>query len=166
MLAATGLTGMTSRTVMNLKTAGARPKGYSCLAFCCDGGDKGFKRHILCNTLIAYRAELESRDESGNTPFLLASGAGITNVMRLLAEARADVHATNNVGCGAAQKAAGHSGDMLRALSRVGVQVPEELAPSGRQRHTVSENRQARYARDDRHYEQRQALGYRDRGYR
>jgi ankyrin repeat protein len=111
-----------------------------------------FGRAELARSLIAKKADLEAKCAKGNTPFLLASGAGVTDIIQALIDARADVHAKNNKGCGAMQKAMGSSGSTRQTLREAQVQQPvwEQWADSGRTRTGVSDARQVRQARDDR----------------
>ena len=91
--AAFALIPQTPVEVINAQTTGSQPKGYTCLHFACDGSDRSFARREIAKALITKRADLEARDAKGNTPFLLASGAGVTDVVQLLRECGADTTA-------------------------------------------------------------------------
>ena len=147
--AAKGLVHITEVDVINSPTVGNQPKGYTCLHFACDGSDKSFGRPDIARSLIAKKADLEARDPKGNTPFLLASGTGITQTIKTLMDARADVTAENYRHQGATQKAMKSSSDVKRALNDAEVPPAKRWAASGRTRTGVSESRQTRYARND-----------------
>ena len=46
--------------------------------------------------LLAAKADLEAKAAKGNTPLLLASATGVTDVVEILIESGADVTATND----------------------------------------------------------------------
>ena len=134
---------LTATNVINGQTRGSRPKGYNCLHFACDGSDKGYGRHHIVEDLCRRRANLEAKDNIGNTPLLLAAGVGVTPSVDILLSWCANIHATNDNGQGALQKAKGHSGTM-KALLRAGG-APETQGESGRTRTGCSQAREARY---------------------
>ena len=115
--------------ILNTKTSGSQPCGYSCLHFACDGSDRDFLRRDLAQKLIEAKAELESRDSKGNTPLLLASGTGVSDLVKLLIASNAHVGATNNNGCGALQKALGHSLHVANILRRAGAPSTNRQGP-------------------------------------
>ena len=122
------------------------PGGYTCLHLACSGSDKNIERKSLVEMLIHYRADVHSRDDNGNTPFLLACGTGITDVMKVLREAGSDILATKVGGAGAMHKALGCSSHMSHALTSAGVPTPTNSVPSGRTRHGTSDRRKVRIA--------------------
>ena len=141
-----GLVKITPASVINTQTTGSQPRGYSCLHFACDGSDKTFRRGLLARALLEKRADIEARCAGGNTPLLLASGTGVSDTVRLLITARADVTAQNDRQMGALEKARGSSGDMEAVLTEA--QAPmTEATSSGRTRTGISEQRQIRYVR-------------------
>ena len=141
---------VTPTEIMNTPTLGDRPNGNTCLHLCCDASDQSFSRPALAIDLISRKAHLEARDSLGNTPFLLAAGTGDTRMINTLISAKADFNASNLRSCGAWQKAACHSGEVQRALERVGLTKPAQLAATGRQRTSVSASRHLRALRNDR----------------
>ena len=79
--------------------------GYTCLHFACEGSDKSFSRKDLILALLQSRSDIEAKTEKGNTPFLLASATGVTDVVETLIAAKADVNARNDRQLGAYQAA-------------------------------------------------------------
>ena len=133
--------------VINMPTTGSQPRGYTTLHLACDGSDRMLRRAHLVSELLLRGAILEARTSNGNTPLLLATGVGIVDTVKVLVAAGADVHAVQERGCGAAQKAYCHSHQMRQTLRAMGVLKPKQWAPYGRQRgHTISDSRQARFA--------------------
>ena len=84
------------------------------------------------------------KDERGNTPFLLATGTGVTSVVQVLIDAEADIHAQKERGVGALQRAQNSSRSMKAVLLAAGC----EWTTGGRlrQRTTTTPARQSRYA--------------------
>jgi len=147
LLAAKQLLLVTPAEVINQHTTGSQPRGYTCLHFACDGSDKGLGRADLCASLLAKKANIEARDGIGNTPFLLASGAGVTDIVECLMAAKCDVAAVNHKKTGALQKAAKSTGEVAVALSNSRSAVPKTSGESGRTRTGVSMQRQTRVIR-------------------
>ena len=56
-------------------------KYYTPLLYVCDGADRGLYRCGIAAKLIECLADVEARDQRGNTPFLLAAGAGFTRIL-------------------------------------------------------------------------------------
>ena len=140
---------VTPTEIMNKKTLGDRPNGNTCLHLCCDASDASFSRPALATGLILRKADLEARDSLGNTPFLLATGSGDSDMVKVLISAKADLLARNHRTCGAFQRASRSSGEVKEALLQVGLTEPTQKAPSGRQRTGVAVSRLTRYLRDD-----------------
>ena len=63
-------------------------KYHTPLPYVCDGADKDLRRCGIAEMLIECLADVEARDQRGNTPFLLAAGAGFTTMLRVLLERR------------------------------------------------------------------------------
>lgn len=61
--------------------------------------------------LVECSAELNCRDQAGNTPWHIAAKAGQTNMMLFLLEAGSDKELRNDAGCTAVHLAA-QSGDL------------------------------------------------------
>ena len=121
--------------VINAHTTGSQPSGYTCLHFACDGSDKKFARARLVEALLERGATVESRDDKGNTAFLLASGTGVTDVVQVLVHAKADVNVKNDRSLGCMQSAKRCSGSTADALAQAGVsEIRLAWVPSARQR--------------------------------
>ena len=109
----------------------------------CDGGDKSFASDSIVYALLHERADIEAVDDKGNTPFLRAAGTGITDVVWVLVNARANIQATNLRGQGALEKAQQSSRSLAAGLKKLGVKSTV-ATESGRTRHGVSQQRAAR----------------------
>ena len=147
------LAGMTPPEVINAQTIGELhwPDGYTCLHLCCDASDKSFARVELAALLIDKNAEVNARTPGGNTPFLLAAGCGITDVVGVLESHGADIYAVNNNNANGNNKCQNNSSMMRKALGRLGVPQALSQAESGRTRTTFSDARAARVCRSDHH---------------
>lgn len=144
---------MTDVSIINRKTTGLRPAGYTTLHLVSDSSDRGYGRRGLVQGLVNSGAELEATDPNGNTAFLLASGVGVTDVIDTLITLGANVFAKNLKGMGAMQKALHHSSDVRTALSNA--HVPDTYAPhTGRAWAQMAPQRKARLCRafHDPHY--------------
>ena len=145
MLVSLALVRHTPPEILNARTTGSQPRGYTCLHFACDGSDKSFGRKHLVRALLRSRADKEARTEKGNTPLLLASSTGVTDVVKTLIAAKADVNARNDRQLGAYQAAGQCSGSLNSTLGRYGLAAPERYVPSAKQRTGKSESRQLRH---------------------
>ena len=145
------LAGMTPPEVINAQTIGEKhwPDGYTCLHLCCDASDKSFARVQLAALLIDKNAEVNVRAAHGNTPFLLACGSGITDVVTVLVSHGADIHAQSDKNANGNNKCQKNSSMMRKALCRLGVPKPLAQAESGRTRKTCSDARATRVVRSD-----------------
>lgn len=130
--------------VVNMATTGVRPPGKTALHFACDASDVSYGRDRIVDALLNANADIEARDSKGNTPFLLAAGVGITNVVKLLIDRGAHLHVTNNNGKGALQRARESSSDVRQLLVRHGLW--DTHARSDYRRANTNPQRQARYA--------------------
>ena len=77
--------------------------------------------------LIERQANLEARDQQGNTALLLAAAGGFTSMVELLQDRGADLLATNTRGGGARAFAALSSGTTNRTLKDF--KVPTSFCP-------------------------------------
>jgi hypothetical protein len=145
MEAAKALLKITPREVLNSRTIGSQPSGYTCFHFASEGSDKSFARADLVRALVEQKAELEERRAIGNTAFLLACGTGATDIIKALADSRADVNACNDRRVGGFQRAQNSSSSSRRALEGHGLARPKEWAASGRQWTGESESRLTRH---------------------
>ena len=132
--------------VVNMATTGARPPGKTALLFACSGSDALFRSQSTVFALLTARADIEARDQNGNTPFLLAAACGITDVVKLLIENRADLHVTNDAGKGALQLARHCSSDVRGLLEHHGCVNTHANAPAGNQRAGIKHAKVCRYA--------------------
>ena len=132
--------------VVNMATTGARPPGKTALLFACSGSDVSYMSHRIVAALLTARADIEARDSNGNTPFLLAAASGITDVVELLINRRADLHVTNHAGKGALQLARKCSSDVRGLLEHHGCSDTHANAPPGYQRAGIKQAKMCRYA--------------------
>ena len=131
--------------VVNMATTGARPPGKQTLHYACDGSDVSRSRDRIVAALLTARADIEARNQKGNTPFLFAAASGITDVVELLIKRRADLHVTNYVGKGALQLARQCSSDVKGLLVHHGCYDTHANAPSGYQRTGINQAKISRY---------------------
>ena len=136
---------VTPAWILNSGTTGSQPRGYTCLHFACDGSDRSFCRAGVVRMLVKRKADLEKRTHTGNTPFLLACGTGVTDIVNALVESGADVNVVNDRGVGGYQSAHQSSSTTRQALESHGVVQPKRKGPSARQYHGVSESRHTRH---------------------
>ena len=73
--------------------------------FACDGSGRNYNNTRLVHELIKCRVPIEAKDAQGNTPYLLAAGQGLTDVVLLLLQAGTYKNETNFSGVGALQRA-------------------------------------------------------------
>ena len=90
------LVAKTPARILNSGTTGSQPRGYTCLHFACDGSDRSYCRADVVRALVAHRADLENRTDKGNTPFLLACGTGVTDIVNAMVESGADVNTVSD----------------------------------------------------------------------
>ena len=81
----------------------------------------------IAEVLINRRADIEACDQQGNTPFLLASAAGFTDMIELLRARNANIRHEKTRGGGARALAAMSSGTTQLALKAMG--VPPSICP-------------------------------------
>ena len=149
MRAAKALLEITPKEVLNSRATGSQPRGYTCLHFARDSSDTTYGRKDLARALVHKKANLEETEANCNTPFLLASGTGVQDIVETLISLRADVHAVNNRGLGAIQRGLLPSGSVAGSLSAVGLQRPYHWLPGDRQRAGESDSRQTRHMRNN-----------------
>lgn len=126
------------------------PGGYTCLHFAADGSDRSFDRRHLCKLLIDKRAIIDARADGGNTPYLLASGTGVDDVVGVLLSAGAQKNALNDKGASGASKSKGSSSSVYETLNKASVVTPKAKPESGRTRtRKTTEARDCRLVRKD-----------------
>ena len=84
--------------VVDQRTGGGAPTGWSALSLVCNARDSANERADIARLLVEKRADLEVRNASGATPLVSACAVGFWSVVRVLLDARADAFATNNNG--------------------------------------------------------------------
>ena len=84
--------------VVDQRTGGGTPTGWSALSLVCNARDSANERADIARLLVEKRADLEVRNASGATPLVSACAVGFWSVVRILLDARADAFATNNRG--------------------------------------------------------------------
>ena len=84
--------------VVDQRTGGGTPTGWSALSLVCNARDSANERADIARLLVEKRADLEVRNASGATPLISACAVGFWSVVRALLGARADAFATNNRG--------------------------------------------------------------------
>ena len=90
-----------------------------------DAGEKleaAYSNLPVVKSLIAARADVNAKEDMGDTALIMACGNGSVNAVRALIAAHADVNAKDNFG-GTALQAAAHNGykDCVKALKAAGV---------------------------------------------
>jgi len=89
-----------------------------------DAGEKleaAYSNLPVVKSLIAARADVNAKEDMGDTALIMACGNGSVNAVRALIAAHADVNAKDNFG-GTALQAAAHNGykDCVKALKAAG----------------------------------------------
>ena len=84
--------------VVDQRTGGGTPAGWSALSLVCNARDPHNERTDIAQLLVAKRADLEVRNAHGATPLITACAVGFFSVVRVLLDAGADAFATNDRG--------------------------------------------------------------------
>ena len=84
--------------VVDQRTSGGTPTGWSVLSLVCNARDSANERADIARLLVEKRADWEVRNASGATPLVSACAVGFWSVVRILLDARAGAFATNNRG--------------------------------------------------------------------
>ena len=108
-----GLMRMMSDAGLRAKVTKGRMVGYSVFHMACNGSDRMFKRAHLVQVLISRNAYLESPNDKGLTPWLIAAGSGVVDTAMALSQAGCDIFATTPEGRTAADRCAHSSTQML-----------------------------------------------------
>ena len=137
---------VTPADIINYGTTGTQPCGYTALHFACDGSDRELARVQIVERLAAKRANLEATAAKGNTPYLLASATGVTDIAAKLVQLGCNTNAKNYLGKSAWQMASGSSGTSRKQCEDAGV-PKTHVDASGMTRAGVGQSRQTRYAR-------------------
>ena len=111
-----GLIGMMSDEGLRAKATSGRMKGYSAFHMACNGSDRAFRRAHLVRLLIDRNADLESRNDKGLTPWLIAAGCGGVDTAMALSQAGCDIFAKTPTGTNAADRCTKSSTQMLTYL--------------------------------------------------
>ena len=142
--ASLGLIEQTPPWVLNAKTWGRRPEGYTCLHLAAEGSDKLAERYFVVQKLLDWRAEVDARNAKGNTALMLASGIGVIDIMLALLSHGADANVLNDRDLSAIQSAKFSSSSAFRLLQDCGQKPPKILVPSAKQRNGVGPSRRLR----------------------
>ena len=84
--------------VVDQRTGGGTPAGWSALSLVCNARDPHNERTDIARLLVAKGADLEVRNAYGATPLITACAVGFFSVVRVLLDAGADAFATNDRG--------------------------------------------------------------------
>ena len=84
--------------VVDQRSGGGTPGGWSALSLVCTARDPHNERTDIARLLVAKRADLEVRNAHGATPLITACAVGFFSVARVLLDAGADAFATNDRG--------------------------------------------------------------------
>ncbi len=131
--------------VVHVATTGSQPNKYTPLHFACDGSDLVFGSAGVVAMLLDAESDIEARGGKENTPLLIAAGAGLTDVCKVLVQRGADICATNYQKKSCWQKARGSSPSLADYLASVNA-LQTEASGSGRTRTGIGQAREARYA--------------------
>ena len=107
-----GLMMMMDDQLLRAKTRGGRPAGYTALHLASNNSDRIFERRFLVDCLLKRDADVNARDLQGRTLLHLAAGTGVVDVAKVLVRHGADMHAVDNAGKNALDRAMGCSGQM------------------------------------------------------
>ena len=81
--------------VVDQRTGGGTPVGWSALSLVCNGRDPYNERTDIARLLVAKGADVEVRNAYGATPLITACAVGFFSVVQVPLEAGADATATN-----------------------------------------------------------------------
>ena len=84
--------------VVDQRTNGGTPVGWSALSLVSNARDAANERAEIARLLVEWRADLETRNPHGATPLMAACACGNWSCVRVLLDARANHFATNNNG--------------------------------------------------------------------
>ena len=104
--------------VLESKTTGHQPPGWTVLHLLCDGSDLNFSKAAVVEILLERKVDMEARDPKGNTALLTAAATGMTDVCDVLLDHGADKDVSNYNDQGVWQKAHCSSTLPLHLLQR------------------------------------------------
>ena len=84
--------------VLDQRTGGSTPAGWSALSLVCNASDPYNERTDIARLLLEKGAGLEVRNAYGATPLITACAVGFFSVVRVLLDAGASAFATNDRG--------------------------------------------------------------------
>ena len=84
--------------VLDQRTGGSTPAGWSALSLVCNASDPCNEREDIARLLLEKGAGLEVRNAYGATPLITACAVGFFSVVRVLLDAGANAFATNDRG--------------------------------------------------------------------
>ena len=110
----------TSLEDLQKPVTGGRCSGRTALHLVCENSDVLFQRAWHAELLLRKKCDVDPRDAAGNTPFLLAAGTGLADVLKVLRKYGCDVHAVDGKGKGAWMKAQKSSSSVTKLLESFG----------------------------------------------
>ena len=93
-----GLLEVMPTELVNQRTGGGTPMGWSALSLVCNARDPHNERTDIARLLVAKGADLEVRNAYGATPLITACAVGFFTVVRVLLDAGANAFAKNGRG--------------------------------------------------------------------
>ena len=93
-----GLLEVMPSDLVDQRTGGGTPMGWSALSLVCNASDPHNERIDIARLMVAKGADLEVRNAHGATPLITACAVGFFSVARVLLDAGADAFATNDRG--------------------------------------------------------------------
>ena len=84
--------------LVDQKTGGGTPTGWSALSLLCNARDAANTRLEMVSMLLERKANMEASNPQGTTPLMIACVSGFRSVVRLLLDAKADHNAAKKGG--------------------------------------------------------------------
>ncbi|MEC8910713.1 MAG: ankyrin repeat domain-containing protein [Chloroflexota bacterium] len=84
--------------LVDQKTGGGTPTGWSALSLLCNARDAANTRLEMVSMLLERKANMEASNPQGSTPLIHACASGFWSVVRLLLDAKADHNAAKKGG--------------------------------------------------------------------
>ena len=110
-----GLIQMMHPNLLQARTRGGRPSGYTCLHLASNNSDRIFEKKFLVQKLLSHNVDINATDtDKGRTALHLAAGTGQVDVARVLVEARADINILDAYGKNPLDEAIGSSSTMKK----------------------------------------------------
>ena len=107
-----GLIKMMHPNLLQARTGGGRPSGYTCLHLASNNSDRIFEK-FLVQKLLGRNVDINATDaEGGRTALHFAAGTGQVDVAKVLVQAGADINIVDKWGKNLLDKAMGSSSTM------------------------------------------------------